>query len=490
MHVARVGVALLAVGVAGSGLLGCANDANAPAKNKVPITTASKKALKEFIAGRDLAEKLRATDARAHFSAAANEDPSFALAYVGLANTAPTAAEFFDAVRRATGLVDKVSAGEAHVIRSLEAAMNGHPDEQLEHLTALVEAYPDDERARFLLGLFYFNRQEWPRAAAECRRSTELNPEFSQPYNQLGYALRFMQDYAGAEKAFTKYIELIPDEPNPYDSYAELLMTTGRFRESIAQYQKALSLNPNFANSYIGIGNDYIFLGEAVQARNSFTTLGFIARNEGEKRTAHLWTAISYIHEGKTAKALEEVERMDEIAKRADDRFSMAADLNLMGNILLEAGRPDEALARFAKAVETAQTAIVTAEVKGAARRNHLFNAGRVAIARKDLAAAAAAAEQYQRQVDERKLPFEVRQSHELAGLIALAGGEFPAAVGELEQANQQDPRVLFNLSSAYAGAGNADAARKMLARAANYNAFSLNYAFVRTRALAMLKGS
>ena len=27
-----------------------------------------------------------------------------------------------------------------------------------------------------------------------------------------------------SEKAFEKYIELIPDDPNPYDSYAELLM--------------------------------------------------------------------------------------------------------------------------------------------------------------------------------------------------------------------------------------------------------------------------
>ncbi len=490
MHVSPAVVALLIAGVAGSVLLGCSRDRTTPASNKLPLTTASKKARNEYLTGRDLAEKLRATDARAHYTAAVTEDPTFALAYVGLANTAPTAADFFEAVRRATGLVGQVSEGEAHVIRALEAGMNGRPDEQLQHLTALVQKYPDDERARFQLGLFYFSRQEWPQAIAEFRRATNINPEFSQPYNQLGYALRFMEDYAGAEKAFTKYIELIPDEPNPYDSYAELLMKTGRFRDSIVQYQKALSLNPNFANSYIGIGNDYIFLGESVQARNSFTTLGFIARNDGERRTAHLWAAISYIHEGDTAKALDEVERMDEIAKKADDRFAMAGDLNLMGNILLETGQPDEALAAFNKAVEMAQTAIVTPDVKEATRRNYLFNAGRVAIARKDLAAAAATAEQYRRQVDEHKLPFEVWQSHELRGLIALTSGDFPMAVPELEQANQQDPRVLFNLSRAYAGAGNGAAAKRTLDRAANYNAFSLTYAFVRTEALALLKGS
>ena len=490
MHIPRATVVILALGVAGSALLGCSNSGTTDAQKKVPITTASKKALKEYLKGRDLQEKLRATDARAHFAAAANLDPSFARAYVGLANTAPTATDFFDALRRATACAGQVSEGERYMIRALEAGVNGRPEEQLQNLTALVQAYPDDERAHNLLGLFYQGRQEWPQAAALFRRATEINPKFSQPYNQLGYALRFMEDYAGAEKAFTTYIKLIPDEPNPYDSYAELLMKMGRFRESIVQYEKALSLNPNFANSYIGIGNDYIFLGEPIQARNSFTKLGFIARNDGEKRTAHLWAAISYLHEGNTAKALEEVGRQYDIALKGEDRFAMAGDLGLIAEILLEAGRTDEAEAKFAESLEMAQSAIVTADVKEAARRNDLFDKARIALKRKDFAVAAARAEQYRAQVEARKIPFEVRQSHELLGMIALEKGDFPTAVRELQQANDLDPRVLFNLSRAFAGAGNQEAARRTLDRAANYNAFALNYAFVRGKALAMLKGS
>ena len=49
--------------------------------------------------------------------------------------------------------------------------------------------------------------------------------------------------YANAEKAFQKYIELIPKDPNPYDSYAELLLKMGRFEDSIAQYRKALEIH-------------------------------------------------------------------------------------------------------------------------------------------------------------------------------------------------------------------------------------------------------
>jgi tetratricopeptide (TPR) repeat protein len=168
----------------------------------------------------------------------------------------------------------------------------------------------------------------------------------------------------------------------------------------------------------------------------------------------------------------------------------MAGDLGLIAEILLEAGRTDEAEAKFTEAVEMAQSAIVTADVKEAARRNDLFDKARIALKRKDFAGAAAKAEQYRAQVEARKIPFEVRQSHELLGLIALEKGDFPTAVRELQQANDLDPRVLFNLSRAFAGAGNQEAARRTLDRAANYNAFALNYAFVRGKALAMLKGS
>src|SRR5262249_35595987 len=77
------------------------------AADRIPITTPSAEARALYLKGRDLTEKLRATDARPLFEQAAAKDPSFALAQVGLANTAPSTKEFFDAVGRAAALADK-----------------------------------------------------------------------------------------------------------------------------------------------------------------------------------------------------------------------------------------------------------------------------------------------------------------------------------------------------------------------------------------------
>ena len=81
----------------------------------------------------------------------------------------------------------------------------------------------------------------------------------------LGYSNRNLENYDEAEKAFKKYIELIPDDPNPYDSYAEMLSKQGRYEEAITQYEKALAIDPNFFPSHMGIANNLIYLNKITQ---------------------------------------------------------------------------------------------------------------------------------------------------------------------------------------------------------------------------------
>jgi tetratricopeptide (TPR) repeat protein len=458
-------------------------DAQAQEHGKIPITTASADARALYLKGRDLAEKLRATDARRFYEQAVQKDKGFALGYVGLANTSGTTKEFIDAVTQAAALAGSVSPGEAHLIRGLEANLKGDPAGALTHFTELVRLFPNDERALTLLGNTYFGRQDYETAIKHYTSATAVNPSFSQPYNQLGYAYRFIEKYDEAEKAFKKYTELIPGDPNPYDSYAELLMKIGRFDESIKMYEKALSIDPNFIASYIGIGNDYLAMGKPDKARASFAKIAAVARSTGEKRTAHFWTAASYVHEGATDKAIEELRAGYALAQAEQDAGSMSGDLTQMGDILREAGRSAEALEKYREAVTVIDKSQVPEEVKQATRRTHVFEEGRVAVASNDVAAAKKSLAEYTRQVAEKKRPFEIRQQHELAGLVALAERDYATATRELQLANQQDPRVLYAQALAWKGAGEAGKATKFATKAANFNGLNFNYAYVRSKA-------
>jgi tetratricopeptide (TPR) repeat protein len=455
--------------------------------DRIPITTSSEEARQLYLKGRDLSEKLRATDAHALFEQAAAKDPAFALAQVGLANAAGTAKEFFAAVARAVALAEKTSEPERLLICALDAGAKGEPTRQKDCLTKLIAACPDDERAHNQMGAFYFGRQDYAAAVTEYEKAIALNPAFSQPYNQMGYAHRFLGNYPEAERAFKRYIELIPNDPNPYDSYAELLMKMGRFEESIESYEKALSVDPNFVASYIGIGNDRVFMGQPAEARKTYAKLAAIARTDGERRQAHFWTAMSYVHEGATDQALAELEKMAAIDRAGKDLVALAGTTAQMGNVLLEAGRVDEAAARFRERDTTIDQADVAAQVKEATHRQALFDAARVALARNDIASARAKAAAYAAAVAAKGIPFELRQSHELAGRIALAEKSYATAAAELRQANQLDPRVLYLTAVALQAKGDVQAAKQAGVQAADFNGLSNTYGYVRAKAKAMV---
>jgi tetratricopeptide (TPR) repeat protein len=211
-------------------LLGLCATATAGGKatDKLPITTTSEDARALYIKAQDFADKLRATDAHELFVQAVAKDASFAMAYLGMASSSGTTKDFFDALGHAVKLADKVSPGEKLVILSADQGAKNDLVHQRQSLDKLVQLFPSDERVRNQLGQYLFIRQDYPAAIAAYEKAISINPTFTQPYNQLGYAYRFTDKLADAERTFKKYIELIPGDPNPYDSYAELLMQEGK----------------------------------------------------------------------------------------------------------------------------------------------------------------------------------------------------------------------------------------------------------------------
>ncbi len=450
----------------------------------IPVTAASDAAKRLYLDAQKLGDELHLNEAYQKYGEAVAADSGFALAYYGRAISSPTAAAFFENLEQAVARVDRITPAERHLILGLQAGANSHPEGQRAHYAALVEAYPTDARGHFLLGGNYNAIPDYDRAIEHYNKAIELDPSFSGAYNSLGYAYRAVGKFPEAERTFKKYIELLPKEPNPYDSYAEFLMKMGRFEESIGAYRKALANDPNFTFSYIGIGNNQMLMGKLAEARATFQQLFDRAPNDGLRRTALFWTADSYLHEGKLAEARDTIHRMSAIAEKSGDLVALSGDRVLEGNVLLETGgSADAALAQYHEAVQVIERAVAPEEVKEAARRNNLYTEALVALREGDVGAAKSKTDQYRKQVEAQRVPFEIQQVHELAGRIALAEGDGNRAVAELEQASQQDPRILWALSRAYEAKGDAKEARSMAEKTADFNQLSFALAYVRDEA-------
>jgi tetratricopeptide (TPR) repeat protein len=457
------------------------------AKALIPITTSSDAAREHYLAGREMADKFHFAEARSHFAQALEADPDFALAYYDTANAAATNQQFFDNMREAKARVDSVSEGERQLILAAAAGVDSDPASQQQHLEALVAAYPEDPRAHTALATFEFGRQEFSQAIGHFRQAAALDPEYSQPHNMLGYALRSIGDTAGAEKEFQAYIALLPGEANPYDSYAELLMKLGRFEESIDNYRKALAADPTFTSAFIGIANNQIFMGAPADARATLAQALSAATDDGQRSNALLWTAWSHVHEKDYDAALTALAQRAELSRARNDLSQLSGDLNLMGNVLDYAGRFDEAAARYAESLAAIDGADVDDSVKAAVYRNTLADEARAALLAGDAELAAAKVAEFGEQVAALGVPFEVRLHSELQALLALAQGDAAAAIEHLQQVGDQDPRVLYELAEAQQVAGDTAGARATCELAANWNALSATYAYVRADAREML---
>lgn len=466
------------------GLAGAA----AAADGLVPITTASTAAREAYLRGRDLLERLRGQEARADLEEAVAADPDFAMAYLALAQSATSAREFFDNAERAAALADRVSAGERLWILGFEAGAKGLVERQRELYSQLAVAFPQDPRVHNQVGLHHFGQQDWAAAAAAFEKATALAPDYAPPYNMLGYARRFAGDFAGAEAAFQTYIERIPNDPNPYDSYAELQLKMGRYEASIATYRKALEQDEHFFASRLGIATDLNYLGRHDEARSELADLLALARNDGELRAAWFAIAVSHLDEGDVEAAIARIGVELALAAAADDAVAMAGDHANMGLLNLEAGRVGAAQAHFAAALAVVEASGRDEAVKAQWRRGDLYNRGRLAVARGDQNGARALAAQLLSESEAIGNLLGQRLAHELTGIAALADGDGDGARQALARANQEDPYNLYRQALACTLAGDAAGVRQWLQRTVDYNGLNnLSDALVRSRARALL---
>lgn len=455
---------------------------------KVPVTTSSAEARAYYEEGLALADNLHFVEANAKFAKAVEADPTFAMAYFRMAQSSQTAAAFFKAVGLAEDNMSNASEGEQLYIRALIAGAENDQAAQYEAIVGVLGMYPKDERTHMQLANYLNGQQKFGDAIIHYGHATSINPEFAAGFNALGYAHRSNDDLEGAKAAFARYVELIPDEANPYDSYAELLMEMGEYDESIANYRKALEIDPSFAASYAGISINHSLKGDAEAAQAAAAEMLAAARTDGEKRGAMFRSMTSHLYAGNVDAARTVSDEMYAMAEAEGNHAAMGNISEYYGDLLATLGEGDAALVQYEKSLSHRQQSVSNEAVKAQAERTYLFKAAVAAMVNGDLDTAAARAAEFSAAVEENGTSFEQRRVHEIDGYIAASQGDMETSAAELGQASLLDPIVLYYCALANNSLGNTEKAIDLANRAAYRNTLSGNLPFFRDEAIAILK--
>jgi len=238
---------------------------------KVPVTTSSPAAARHFESAMQHYENHKWNQALDEWNEAIKLDPNFAQAYVWICFTTGDLSEEARDRAKAEALTNRVSPGEQLLIRWLTGVRENRYVEGITAMNDLLAMFPRDKRLHFMVGYWLFRWQDEYEASKKVTlQALAEDPNYATCYNQMGYIYSRLGDIDKALEYTAKYITFLPNEPNPHDSYGEMLRFAGRYPEALEQYRLALKIDPGFYISQKELGETYSLMGQEEQARKEY----------------------------------------------------------------------------------------------------------------------------------------------------------------------------------------------------------------------------
>jgi len=213
-----------------------------------------------------------------YFKQAIEKDPSYALAYAGLASTYAVLPEYSGLA--AIGFISKT---ETAARRALELdATLAEPHAALGLIKYSYQWYWQDADREFMRAIeldpnnptthhWYSNSLEnqgkLQEALSEIKRAQELDPLSPVIANNVGEILAYMQHYDLATEQLNKALELDPNQPGLHGTIAFVHLQQGRLNEAITELEKTRQIvGANSPYALGDLGYAYVKAGKKAEA--------------------------------------------------------------------------------------------------------------------------------------------------------------------------------------------------------------------------------
>ena len=235
--------------------------------------------------------------------AAVKEDPNLAVAWAWIAFNSSNPQEVSAARAKAKELAPKLTPGEQLMVAWIAKVQEGDFLGGITAMNDMLEMYPRDKHLLYLAGNWLMGENGNDQAQRFIEKALAIDKNFPAALNDLAYVDARNRQFAKAFAAMDRYVALLPKEPNPQDSYGELLRMAGNFEGSLTHYRAALKIDPDFVTSQLGLGDTYALMGNQEQARVEYDKAIRFAHNEADRLTYSMQKAMTYVRDGNYAEA-------------------------------------------------------------------------------------------------------------------------------------------------------------------------------------------
>jgi tetratricopeptide (TPR) repeat protein len=296
----------------------------------LPITTSSAKARELYEKGMEDYENLYLERCNEEWRAAVKEDPNLAVAWAWIAFNSGNPDEVSAARAQAKAIAPKLTPGEQLMVAWIAKVQEGDFLGGITAMNDMIEMYPHDKHLLYLAGNWLMGENGNDQAQRFFERALALDKNFPAALNDLAYVDARNRQFNKAFAAMDRYVALLPKEPNPQDSYGELLRMAGNFEGSLTHYRAALKIDPDFVTSQLGLGDTYALMGNQEQARIEYDKAIRYAHNEADRLTYSMQKAMTYVRDGNFAEADKEYLEIAQTAHAKEQDLQEAQALRAM----------------------------------------------------------------------------------------------------------------------------------------------------------------
>jgi len=186
-------------------------------------------------------------------------DPDFAMGHEYLAQISLDSAEQVGEQEKAFATRSHATSSEQLVIEWYQDAADHKLISAITKMNDVLNQYPHDKWVVWMTTWWLQNQSQYERVISIYERSGITDSPGL--INNIGYNYAYVRQFDKAFAMMDKYVELLPNDSNPQDSYAEILRLAGRFNQSIEHYRTSLVINPEFYSSQFGIADTYSLMG-------------------------------------------------------------------------------------------------------------------------------------------------------------------------------------------------------------------------------------
>ena len=175
-------------------------------------------------------ENLYLERANLGWRAAAQADPNFALAQAWIAFNSRNPAEASTARDKAKALTSKVTPGERLMIQWIANVQENNFIVGIAAMNDMLAMYPKDKRLLYLAGNWLVLENGYGQAQKIFERALVIDKNYPAALNDLAFCYARNREFDKAFTAMERYVAILPGEPNPRDSYAEIFAHGGQVR--------------------------------------------------------------------------------------------------------------------------------------------------------------------------------------------------------------------------------------------------------------------